>query len=208
MDSCLQGGGWCTSAAFGDFDRDGLLDLYVARYVDFDIYKFPTGCLYSGIRVACGPMGLKAQQDLLYRDKGGSTFENVTSSAGIDKGEPYFGLGVIFLDYDKDGFPDIYVANDATPANLWHNNRDGTFTDRGTAAGCAFSEDGREQARMGVDAADYDRSGYQSIFTTNFSGEINSLFGNLGNGFFTDVTEAVGLGAPSIPYMGWGTKLV
>jgi len=204
----VRGGGWSTSAAFGDFDRDGWIDLYVTRYVDFDIDNFPTGCLYSGIRVACGPMGLRPQHDLLYRNKGKGIFQDVTTAAGIAAGEAYFGLGVIFLDYDRDGFPDIYVANDATPANLWHNNRNGTFTDRGPTAGCAYSGDGREQARMGVDAADYDRSGYPSIFTTNFSGEMNSLFRNLKTGFFSDVTEETGLGAPSIPYLGWGTRFV
>ncbi len=204
----VRGGGWCTSAAFGDYDGDGFLDLYVARYVDLDINNFPIGCLYSGVRVACGPMGLKPQHDLLYRNKRDGTFEQVSTAAGIQTGEAYFGLGVIFLDYNRDGLPDIYVANDATPANLWHNNGNGTFTDRGTAAGCAYNGDGREQARMGVDAGDYDRSGNQSIFTTNFSGETNSLFRNLGNGLFADVTEDAGLGAPSLPYLGWGTKFV
>jgi hypothetical protein len=204
----VVGGGWSTSATFGDYDRDGLLDLYVARYVDMDIYHFPTGCLYSGIRVACGPMGLKAQHDLLYHNNGDGTFKDVTNAAGVGAGEAYFGLGAIFVDYDRDGYPDIYVANDATPANLWHNNHNGTFTDVGTVAGCAFNGDGKEQARMGVDTADYDRSGYQSIFTTNFSGETNSLFRNLGKGLFRDATEEAGLGASSIPYLGWGTKFI
>jgi len=204
----VEASGWSTSAAFGDYDLDGDLDLFVARYVDFDINHFPTGCLYSGIRVACGPTGLKALPDVLYRNNGDGTFREATSPAGIAGGEPYFGLGVIFFDYNHDGYPDLYVANDATPANLWNNNRDGTFSDRGTLAGCAFSGDGHEQARMGVDAGDYDRSGHPSIFTTNFSGEINSLFRNLGNGFFRDVSEEAGLGAPSIPYLGWGTKFV
>jgi hypothetical protein len=204
----VQGGGWSTSAAFGDYDLDGDLDLFVARYVDFDIHNFPTGCLYSGIPVACGPMGLTAKPDLLYRNNGNGTFLDVTGTSGIAQGEPYFGLGVIFLDYNRDSYPDIYVANDATPANLWHNNRDGTFSDRGIVSGCALNGDGKEQARMGVDAADYDRSGNQSIFTTNFSGEINSLFRNLDNGLFSDVTEEAGLGAPSIPYLGWGAKFI
>ncbi len=204
----FQGNGWSAGAAFGDYDRDGFLDLYVARYVEFSPENYPTECLFSGLRVTCGPRRYAGSPDLLYRNKGDGTFEDVSEAAGIRNGEPYNGLGVLFLDYDNDGLQDIYVANDATPANLWHNNGDGSFTDNAVLAGCAFSEDGREQARMGVDAGDFDHSGHLSIFTTNFSGDVNTLFKANRDGTFSDQTGPLGLGAPSLLHLGWGAGFI
>ena len=204
----VEGGGWAAGAAFGDYNGDGFLDLYVARYVEFSIDDYPTGCLFSGIPVTCGPNRYNGSPDLLYRNNGDGTFTDVSAASGIRSGEPYNGLGVIFLDYDNNGLQDIYVANDATPANLWHNNGDGTFSDHAVLAGCAFSGDGREQARMGVDAGDFDHSGHLSLFTTNFSGDINTLFRSNRDGTFSDQTGPLGLGSPSLLYLGWGTGFI
>ena len=204
----VQGDGWAAGAAFGDYNGDGFLDLYVARYVEFSVDDYPTGCLFSGFPVTCGPNRYSGSPDLLYRNNGDGTFTDVSATSGIRGGEPYNGLGVIFLDYDNNGLQDIYVANDATPANLWHNNGDGTFSDHAVLAGCAFSGDGREQARMGVDAGDFDHSGHLSLFTTNFSGDINTLFRSNRDGTFSDQTGPLGLGSPSLLYLGWGTGFI
>jgi len=204
----VQGSGWATGAAFGDYNGDGFLDLYIARYVEFSVDDYPTGCLFSGIPVTCGPNRYRGSPDLLYRNNGDGTFSDVSAASGIRSGEAYNGLGVIFLDYDNDGLQDIYVANDATPANLWKNNGDGTFSDQAVLAGCAFSGDGREQARMGVDAGDFDHSGHLSLFTTNFSGDINTLFRSNRDGTFSDQTGSLGLGAPSLLRLGWGTGFI
>ena len=204
----VEGGGWASGAAFGDYNGDGFLDLYVARYVEFSVDDYPTGCLSSGIPITCGPNRYRGSPDQLYRNNGDGTFTDVSGSSGIQVGEPYNGLGVIFLDYDNNGLQDIYVANDATPANLWHNNGDGTFSDHAVLAGCAFSGDGREQARMGVDAGDFDHSGHLSLFTTNFSGDINTLFRSHRDGTFSDQTGPLGLGSPSLLYLGWGTGFI
>ena len=182
------------------------LDLYIARYVEFSVDDYPTGCLFSGIPVTCGPNRYRGSPDLLYRNNGDGTFSDVSAASGIRSGEAYNGLGVIFLDYDNDGLQDIYVANDATPANLWKNNGDGTFSDQAVLAGCAFSGDGREQARMGVDAGDFDHSGHLSLFTTNFSGDINTLFRSNRDGTFSDQTGSLGLGAPSLLRLGLGNR--
>ena len=204
----VEGSGWSAGAAFGDYDEDGFLDLYIARYVEFSVDDYPTGCLFSGIPVTCGPNRYRGSADLLYRNNGDGTFSDISAASGIRSGEAYNGLGVIFLDYDNDGLQDIYVANDATPANLWKNNGDGTFSDHAVLAGCAFSEDGREQARMGVDAGDFDHSGHLSLFTTNFSGDINTLFKSNRDGTFSDQTGPLGLGSPSLLYLGWGTGFI
>jgi hypothetical protein len=205
---------WGTSAAFGDYDNDGNLDLYVANYVDLDINnlpKFGDGpfCQYRGIPVNCGPRGLKGARDRLYHNNGDGTFTDVTEKLGvdIDKGS-YYGLGVLWLDYDKDGCLDLYVANDSSPSLLYHNNCKGGFTEVGAAAGVAYSSDGREQAGMGIDTADYDRDGWPDIVKTNFSDDANNLYHNDHNGEFTDVAGAAGIGGISAPYLGFGAKFL
>jgi len=203
---------WGTSAAFGDYDNDGNLDLYIANYVDVDINylpKFGDGpfCQYRGIPVNCGPRGLKGSRDRLYHNNGDGTFTDVTEKLGIDP-ESYYGLGVEWLDYDKDGCLDLYVADDSSPSLLYHNNCKGGFTEIGAEAGVAYSSDGREQAGMGVDAADYDRDGWPDIVKTNFSDDTNNLYHNDRNGEFTDVAGAAGIGAISIPFLGFGAKFL
>src|SRR5437588_683353 len=150
-----------TGVAFLDFDNDGILDLYVARYIDFDLATAPlpgarlpgVNCTYRGFPVMCGPRGLRGARDILYHNNGDGTFTDVTERAGIDK-PGYRGLGVVWGDYDNDGHPDVVVANDAQPNLLYRNRGDGTFEEVGLRSGVAVDEDGRERAGMGVDFAD------------------------------------------------------
>jgi hypothetical protein len=205
-----NGDRWGTSAAFGDYDNDGRLDLYVANYVDLDIDhlpKFGDGafCQYRGIPVNCGPRGLKGARDRLFHNNGDGTFTDVTEKLGIDR-DSYYGLGVLWMDYDKDGCLDLYVANDSSPSLLYHNDCKGGFTEVGAEAGLAYSSDGREQAGMGIDSADYDRDGWPDIVKTNFSDDATNLYHNDRNGEFTDVAGGAGLGGVSNPYLGFGAK--
>lgn len=206
-----NGGLWGTSAAFGDYDNDGFLDLYVANYVS-DLDHLPAFgstafCQYRGIAVSCGPRGLKGSRDKLYRNNGDGTFTDVTEKLGIDP-ESYYGLGVLWLDYDKDGCLDLYVANDSSPSLLYHNNCKGGFTEEGVAAGVAFSADGKPQAGMGVDSADYDQDGWPDIVKTNFSDDTNNLYHNDHNGQFTDTAGPTGFGPVSIPFLGFGIRFL
>jgi enediyne biosynthesis protein E4 len=200
---------WGAGCAFLDYDRDGHLDIIVANYVDFDVTTAPApgdrpSCMWKGTPVMCGPRGLPHHKNILYHNRGDGTFEDVSIKAHIDQTNGHFGLGVSTLDYDEDGWPDIYIACDSTPSILYHNNRDGTFTDMAVVAGAAFNEDGREQGGMGTTIGDYDGDGHLDIFKTNFSDDTSSLYRNDGDGTFTDVTTAAGLGLYT-KYLGWGT---
>ncbi len=203
-------GRWGTSAAFGDYDNDGFLDLYVANYVDIDLNHLPAFgdnpfCTYRGIAVSCGPRGLKGGRDRLYHNNGDGTFTDVTEKLNIDPGS-YYGLGVMWLDYDLDGCLDLYVADDSTPSMLYHGDCKGGFVEVGAQAGVAFSGDGREQAGMGVDSADYDNDGWPDIVKNNFSDDSNNLYHNDHNGEFTDLAGPSNFGPVSIPLLGFGVK--
>lgn len=203
-------GEWGTSAAFADYDNDGYLDLYVANYVDIDLDHLPEFgsspfCSYRGIPVSCGPRGLKGARDRLYHNNGNGTFTDVTEKLNIDPGS-YYGLGVLWVDYDKDGCPDLYVANDSTPSLLYHNDCKGGFTEVGIPAGVAYSSDGREEAGMGIDSADYDHDGWPDIVKTNFSDDANNLYHNGGDGEFADLAGTADFGPISIPFLGFGVK--
>jgi enediyne biosynthesis protein E4 len=203
-------GRWGTSAAFGDYDNDGKLDLYVVNYVDLDLQHLPefgSGpyCQYRGIKVSCGPRGLKGSRDRLYHNNGDGTFSDVSEKLNIDP-DAYYGLGVLWLDYDKDGCLDLYVADDSTPSQLYHNDCKGGFTEAGASAGVAYSADGREQAGMGLDAADYDHDGWPDIVKTNFSDDTNDLYHNDHDGQFTDLAGPAGFGPVSVPFLGFGVK--
>jgi hypothetical protein len=202
---------WSTGCAFGDYDRDGYVDLYVANYLAFSEKTVkPRGsndlCRYMGGNVFCGPIGLTGEPDVLYHNNGDGTFTDVTRAAGI-KDPSYYGFGVLLNDFDNDGWPDIYVANDSQPNLLFRNKRNGTFEEIGLLSGTALSESGRPQSGMGVASGDYDGNGYLDIFVTNFAGDTNTLYKNLGNMLFVDSTVAAGMGEISLPYLGWGTSL-
>ena len=203
-------GSWGTSAAFGDYDNDGYLDLYVANYVDLDLNHLPEFgqgpfCQYRSIAVSCGPRGLKGARDRLYHNNGDGTFTDVTEKLNIDPGS-YYGLGVMWLDYDLDGCLDLYVADDSTPSMLYHGNCKGGFTEVGAEAGVAYSGDGREQAGMGIDSADYDNDGWPDIAKANFSDDTNNLYHNDHTGEFTDLAGPSDFGPVSIPFLGYGVK--
>jgi hypothetical protein len=210
----LEGGRWSTSAAFLDYDLDGDLDLYVANNIEVDIYRSPLSfrgpdCNYRGTRVMCGPRGLPGARDAFYRNDGDGTFTDVTQAAGLLEPEPYYGLGVAVGDFDNDGWPDIYVANDSTPSYLYQNQRDGTFEDVALISGVAVSDDGMEQAGMGVDFGDYDNDGWVDIVKSNFAFEYSNLYHNDEGESFTDQsTGAAGTGPPSRPLVSWGTKFL
>ena len=200
---------WSTNCAFADYDRDGDVDLYVANYIAFSEETIPRRgesdlCNFMGIAVMCGPRGLQGEPDTLYRNNGDGTFTDVTREAGIEDPD-YYGFGVAFADFDVDGWPDIYVANDSVPNLLFRNNGDGTFEEIGLVSGTAFNEQGGAQAGMGVAVGDYDANGFPDIFVTNFSHDTNTLYQNLGGMLFVDSTLPAGLGETSLPYLGWGT---
>ena len=204
---------WSTGAAFADYDGDGWLDLFVANYVDVRLNALPEFgkgkfCEFHGIPVQCGPRGLQGAGDSLYHNRGDGTFEDVSVKSGVADPDGRFGMGAVWSDFNGDGRPDLYVANDAGPNYLYMNNGNGTFTDVALQAGTALSEDGKEQGSMGVAIGDYNHSGGWSIFVTNFSDEYNALYRHDKALQFTDVSFASQTAEPSIPLVGWGTHFL
>ena len=198
---------WNSGCAFLDYDRDGHLDLFVANYIDFDPKTAPlpeaAGCAYKGIQVACGPPGLEGGKNILYHNNGDGTFTDVSQKSGMWETIGTYALSVSVSDIDNDGWPDIYVANDSTAATFYQNQKDGTFKDVAIEAGIAYSPDGKPQAGMGVSIGDFNRDGLLDIVKTNFAGDTDSLYLNLGDGTFEDHTYLSGLGA-NTRYLGWG----
>jgi len=206
----VEDGRWSTGAAFGDYDGDGNLDLMVTNYVDFHLNDLPgfgsaPNCKYRGIDVQCGPRGLKGAGDALFHNNGDGTFTDVSKQAGVNDANGYYGMSVIFSDFNNVGRPDIYVANDSTPKFLYKNLGSGKFQEIGLESGTAVSEDGSEQASMGIAIGDYLHTGRPSLFVTNFSDEYSDLYRNDGDWNFNDVSYKSGVALPSLPYVKWGT---
>jgi hypothetical protein len=204
---------YSTGAAFGDYDSDGYLDLMVSNYVDFRLDNLPGFgklpiCTYRGLDVQCGPRGLKGAGDALYHNNGDGTFTDVSKQVGVDDPQGYYGLGVTWVDFNNTGRLDIFIANDATPNYLYKNAGNGKFTEMGLESGTAVSEDGTEQACMGVAVGDYLHNGLPSLYITNFENEYDTLYRNNGNWQFDDVSYKSGVALPSMPWVKWGDAFV
>jgi len=204
-----------TGCTWIDYDRNGLLDLFVTHYVVFDTEKIPArgatkACTWKEVPVYCGPLGLPYESSRLYRNNGDGTFTDVSDKSGISlagqKRGPAYGLTAVAADFDGDGWPDIYVACDTTPSLLFRNNHDGTFTECALDNGVSVNEDGREQEGMGLGVGDYNTDGFLDIFKTHFSDDTNVLYRNNGKGLFQDVTIRAGLGVET-RFVGWGAGI-
>jgi len=198
-------------STFVDYDRDGLLDLFVSNYIDFDLQRTPkpgqnSNCNWKGMAVACGPRGLATARHYLYRNLGNGKFADVSQSAGIAGSKSSFGMTAVAADFDDDGWPDIYVACDSTPSLFFHNLGNGKFAEEGIERGIALNEDGKEQAGMGLGIGDFNLDGRLDIFKTHFADDTHVLYQNEGEGTFRDVTLAAGL-AVETRYVGWGTAM-
>ncbi len=198
VDDSLFGAG----CSFLDFDRDGLLDLYVSNYLEFDVAAF-VPCRHADIPVYCDPRTYPPQPDRLYRNLGGGRFEDVSETAGIDRKTSY-GMGTVCLDFDDDGWTDIFVGNDIKGNFLFRNQGDGTFKETALLAGVAFDEFGDPQGTMGVNAGDYDGDGRFDLLVTTYQNQANTLYRNLGSGQFQDVSAATGSGVGSLHRVTWG----
>jgi len=207
-------GNWSTGATFGDYDRDGRLDLFVPGYVHYDMAHPPvpgspavafSSCEFRGIKVMCGPRGLKGEPDHLFHNNGDGTFTDVSVKAGVSDKNAYYGLTAVFADVNNDGRVDLMVANDSTPNYLYLNKGDGTFEDASYASGYALNENGRETASMGVAVGDYLNNGRLDLYNTVFSDDYNPLYRNDGGGNFTDVSYQAGIAEVTIPFLAWGT---
>ena len=207
----LEGDEWSSSASFGDYDADGDVDLYVTNYLEFDPKDLPEDsqlCRYRGIRVQCGPRGMIPTADKLYENLGDERFREATAQSGVGSVPASYGLGVVWTDYDDDGDHDIYVANDSTANYLFQNNGDGTFGEIALLAGIALSADGKEQAGMGVDFGDFDNDSQMDLVVTNFSDDYNTLYRNVGDGLFRDVSSKAGVAEPTWSKLSWGVRFV
>jgi hypothetical protein len=204
---------WGAGCSWLDYNRDGHLDLFVSNYLQLDLEKAlkpgqNSNCTWKGVPVNCGPRGLPFSHHALYRNNGNGTFTDVTREAGIAKAQPGYGMTVVAADFDNDGWPDIYVACDSTPSLLFRNQHDGTFEEIGLVSGAALSEDGMEQAGMGVGIGDVRTKGRGlDIFKTHFADDTNVVYLNDGAGNFEDSTIKTGLGVEN-RYVSWGAGVV
>jgi hypothetical protein len=202
---------WNSGCSFLDYDRDGNLDLFVGNYIDLNLKTAPTpeeaNCTYKGIQVACGPPGLEGGKNILYHNNGNGMFTDVSEKSGILSALGTYALSAVAADLDNSGWPNIYVANDSTAATYYVNQKNGTFQDQAVQAGVAYSPDGKPQAGMGVSIGDYNRDGLLDIIKTNFAGDTDSLYMNLGDSSFDDQTYQAGLGI-NTRLLGWGVSFM
>ncbi len=207
-------GAWSTGATWGDYDGDGLLDLFVPGYVKVDqLVQSGQGdssaahafCEFRGVKVMCGPHGLRGEPDHLFRNNGDGTFTDVSEHAGVNDPNHYYGLASLFIDVNGDGKPDLLVADDSTPNYLYLNKGDGTFEDASFASGYALNESGRETASMGIAAGDLTHDGRVDLYNTTFSDDYKPLYRNDGDANFTDIAYQAGIAEVTIPFLGWGT---
>jgi hypothetical protein len=206
-------GRWSAGASFGDYDGDGFVDLVVANYVDFHLNDLPQFgsapyCKYRGVDVQCGPRGLKGAGDSLFHNNGDGTFTDVSKVSGVNDPQGYYGLGVIWADFNGTGRPDIYMTNDSTPKYLYRNMGGGKFKEIGYESGAALSADGAEQASMGIAVGDYNHTGRPSLYITNFENENDDLYRNDGGYNFNEVSYSAGVGFSSLSWVKWGTAFV
>jgi enediyne biosynthesis protein E4 len=195
-----------------DYDRDGRLDLFIATYLNTTLEELPkpgenADCRWKGVPVNCGPRGLPPGSVQLFHNNGDGTFTDVSRLSGVAAASGSYPMTAVAADFDNDGWPDIYVACDSTPSWLFRNQHDGTFREEGLERGVALSEDGLEQAGMGIGVGDYDLDGSLDIFKTHFSDDTNVLYRNDGRGYFNDVTIRAGIGVET-RYVGWGTGVI
>ena len=213
--------GWSTGASFGDYDGDGRLDIFVPGYLEFDINNPPLSpaefgkpgvgknfCQFRGVPVMCGPRGMKGEQDTLYHQKRDGTFEDVSVKAGVNDPQGFYGFSSAFVHVNEDDLLDLFVVNDSTPKLLYINKGDGSFEEVGYPSGVALSENGREQAGMGLAVGDYDNDGRVDFYITNFSDDFNTLLHNDGETNFSDVSFQAGQGEVTLPFLGWGTAFM
>lgn len=213
----VQLGNWSTGATFGDYNGDGYLDLFVAGYIHWDWSKLPipgskavnySNCAFRGVPVMCGPRGLEGEPDHLFRNNGNGTFTDVSVKAGVSDPNHYYGFTPVFVDLNNDGKVDLAVTDDSTPEYLYINKGNGTFEDDSYASGFALNQDGREIAGMGLAVGDYDNTGWDSLFVTDFSDDYDVLFHNDGDANFSDISYRMGVAQPTIPFLGWGTGFI
>jgi hypothetical protein len=206
----VGGGGFSSGAAWADYDRDGHLDLFVSRYVHTDLEHLPTAenpsknFFHKGLPVE-NPWTMDGETDLLFHNRGDGTFEEVSKKAGVDDAAAHFGLGVVWGDYDNQGWPDLLVANDTGPNFLYHNKHDGTFEELAMLSGVALSPEGREVGNMGVDMGDFDRDGKLDFAITDYADQPKGLYLNQGQLGFSDITYSAKIAQSSLPYVSWGT---
>ena len=208
----IQQAHWGAGCSFVDYDRDGHLDLFVSNYVEYRLEEAPVpgqnnSCIWLGVPVACGPRGLRTGRHWLFHNNGDGTFTDVSKKAGIEQVTSSYGMTVVAADFDEDGWPDIYVACDATPSLLFMNNQDGTFREEGVLRGVALNDDGMAQAGMGIGIGDYNLDGHLDILKTHFSDDRNILYQNNGKAYFQDATVSSKLGVET-RYVCWGAGIV
>jgi hypothetical protein len=210
-------GNWSTGATWGDYDGDGRLDLFVPGYVHYDLDAAPAQgskavsyqfCQFRGVKVMCGPRGLKGESDHLFHNNGDGTFTDVSVATGTQDKSGYYGLASLFIDVNNDGKVDLLVADDSTPNYLYLNNGKGGFDDASFSSGYALNEGGRETASMGIAAGDLTHNGRIDLYNTTFSDDYKPLYRNDGDANFTDISYEMGIAEPTVPFLGWGTAFL